>query len=240
MEIAIKFTLLIICSYLLGNIHFAKIISKNKDKDITKQGSGNPGTMNMLRTFGFLPGLLTLILDTLKGVIPALTGYLLFGGASGGAMAYIGLYAGGLAVVLGHNFPVFAHFKGGKGVACLLGIFLVARPIETLIAIVVVFVYLCIFDYAAVGSFILITAITLCEAYRIDVAGYDSTLSLVLKLFLFVLFFLTWFMHRQNIFRMLIGKENKINLIGAMKKLGKKNRLAKKEVKREEKNKEIG
>ena len=175
-----------------------------------------------------------------KGVIPALTGYLLFGGASGGAMAYIGLYAGGLAVVLGHNFPVFAHFKGGKGVACLLGIFLVARPIETLIAIVVVFVYLCIFDYAAVGSFILITAITLCEAYRIDVAGYDSTLSLVLKLFLFVLFFLTWFMHRQNIFRMLIGKENKINLVGAMKKLGKKNRLAKKEVKREEKNKEIG
>ena len=240
MEIALKISLLVIFSYLLGNLNFAKIISRKKNKDITKQGSGNPGTMNMLRTFGFLPGLFTLILDALKGAVPALTGFFLFGGASGGAMAYIGLYAGGLAVVLGHNFPVFAKFKGGKGVACLLGIFLVARPIETLIAIVGVFLYLCIFDYAAVGSFILITAITLCEAYRIDTMIYEPTLSLILKLLLFVLFFLTWFMHRQNIFRMLIGKENKINLVGAMKKLGKKHRAQKRDDKKEEKQREIG
>lgn len=230
------FVLILIGSYFIGNLSFARMLSKNQKKDITKQGSGNPGTMNMLRTFGFKTGILTLILDVMKGVVPALTGFLLFGGTFGGALAYIGLYSAGLAVVLGHNFPVAYKFKGGKGVACILGVFLVVRPIETLIVVVAVFIYLCIFDYAAVGSFILITVITLVEAYRINVAGYDLTSELVLKSLLFVLFFLTWFMHRQNIFRMLLGKENKVNLLNSLKKLGKKNKTKRKE----EKNKEIG
>lgn len=230
------FVLILIGSYFIGNLSFARMLSKNQKKDITKQGSGNPGTMNMLRTFGLKTGALTLILDVMKGVVPALTGFLLFGGTSGGALAYIGLYSAGLAVILGHNFPVVYKFKGGKGVACILGVFLVVRPIETLIVVVAVFIYLCIFDYAAVGSFILITVITLVEAYRINVAGYDLTSELVLKSLLFVLFFLTWFMHRQNIFRMLLGKENKVNLLNSLKKLGKKNKTKRKE----EKNKEIG
>jgi len=230
------FVLILIGSYFIGNLSFARMLSKNQKKDITKQGSGNPGTMNMLRTFGLKTGALTLILDVMKGVVPALTGFLLFGGTSGGALAYIGLYSAGLAVILGHNFPVVYKFKGGKGVACILGVFLVVRPIETLIVVVAVFIYLCIFDYAAVGSFILITVITLVEAYRINVAGYDLTSELVLKSLLFVLFFLTWFMHRQNIFRMLLGKENKVNLLNSLKKLGKKNKAKRKE----EKNKEIG
>ncbi|MDD4815594.1 MAG: glycerol-3-phosphate acyltransferase [Clostridia bacterium] len=234
MIIALKLGLIVIFSYLIGNFSFARIISKKKNSDITKLGSGNPGTMNMLRNFGFKTGLITLILDAVKGAVPALVGYLAFGGSSGGAMAYIGLYSAGLAVVLGHNFPALYKFKGGKGVACMLGIFLVARPLETLIVIVVVFVYLCIFDYAAFGSFILITAITLFEAYRITTAGYPYELALILKFLLFVLFFLCWFMHRQNIFRMLIGKENKVNLLKSIKKLGKKARKEKKEAKQKD------
>lgn len=228
------FILILIGSYFLGNLSFARILSKKQNKDITKQGSGNPGTMNMLRTFGFKTGILTLILDVLKGVIPALSGFLLFGGTAGGALAYIGLYSAGLAVVLGHNFPVVYKFKGGKGVACILGVFLVAHPIITLIVVVGVFLYLCIFDYAAVGSFILITVITLVEAYKINGAGYDLTYELVLKSLLFVLFFLTWFMHRQNIFRMLLGKENKVNLLNSIRKLGNKNKAKRKEAKRKE------
>lgn len=227
------FILIIICSYFLGNLSFARLLSKKQDKDITKQGSGNPGTMNMLRTFGFKVGILTLFLDVIKGAIPALAGFLIFGGVNGGALAYIGLYSAGLAVVLGHNFPIIYKFKGGKGVACILGVFLIVRPLETLIVVVAVFIYLCIFDYAAVGSFILITVMTLFEAYRINGAGYDFTLEIVLKSLLFVLFFLTWFMHRQNIFRMLIGKENKVNLVNSIKKLGKKNKHKKKNDKKE-------
>lgn len=235
MEIAIKITLLVVFSYLIGNFSFARIISRKKNSDITKLGSGNPGTMNMLRNFGVGSGILTLALDAVKGVIPALAGFLLFGGTAGGGMAYIGLYAGGLAVILGHNFPVFYKFKGGKGVACMLGIFLVARPLETLIVMVGVFIYLCIFDYAAFGSFILITAITLMEAFRITYAGYPFEIALILKFLLFVMFFLCWFMHRQNIFRMLVGKENKVNLRKSLAKLGKK-----KQSRTERKNKELG
>lgn len=228
------FILIIIGSYFLGNLSFARLLSKKQKKDITKQGSGNPGTMNMLRTFGVKVGALTLLLDVVKGALPAFVGFMIFGGISGGALAYIGLYSAGLAVVLGHNFPVVYKFKGGKGVACILGVFLVVCPLETLIVVVAVFIYLCIFDYAAVGSFILITVITLFEAYRINDAGYDFTFELILKSLLFVLFFLTWFMHRQNIFRMLIGKENKVNLLKSLKKLGRKNKTKRKEEKRKE------
>ena len=235
MIIAIKLTLLAIFSYCLGSFNFARLISKKKQADITKLGSGNPGTMNMLRNFGFLTGFLTLVLDAIKGAVPALVGYFLLGGAGGEGLQYVGLYVGGLAVVLGHNFPIFYKFKGGKGVACMLGIFLVARPLETLLVCVGVFIYLCIFDYAAFGSFILITAMTMMEAFRITNADYSFEIALVIKCLLFVLFFLCWFMHRQNIFRMLVGKENKVNLRKSLAKLGKK-----KEKKSNKKEKEIG
>ena len=104
---------IIVCvfGYFLGNISNAKLISKLKKDDITKHGSGNPGTMNMLRTFGFKIGLLTLALDALKGAIPALLGFYLFGGLDAGEIAYVGLYCGGTSAVLGHCFPVFSKVR---------------------------------------------------------------------------------------------------------------------------------
>ena len=210
-----KFILLILGGYLLGAINFARIFSKNVlHSDITKAGSGNPGTMNMLRTYGFKAGIFTLILDALKGAIPALCGLFLFK-MYGGNMAYIGLYVGGLSAVVGHCFPVYYKFKGGKGVACILGVFAVAEPLVVLAFFVVAFIYLCIFDYAAIASFIFLTGLTIFEAFKFR---GDITITFLL----FVLFFLTWFMHRKNIFRMLIGKENKVHLMNAFKKLGKK------------------
>lgn len=233
----LKFVLLIIGSYMLGNFSFARILSKRQKKDITKLGSGNPGTMNMLRNFGFKSGALTLVLDALKGAIPALIGFYLFGGVEGGAMARIGLYVAGLAVIIGHNFPIVYNFQGGKGVACMLGIFLVAQPIITLCTIVIVFVYLLIFDYASFGSFILITFLTLYEAYQLTSAGYPFELTLILQILLCVMYFLCWFMHRKNIYRLLTGKENKVNLMRALKKLGKKKDKQSKKI---AKQKEIG
>ena len=230
----VKLILLAICAYFIGNFSFARILSARKKRDITKLGSGNPGTMNMLRNFGIKTGVLTLVLDALKGAVPSLIGFLIFGGIAGGGMAYVGLYVGGLGAILGHNFPVVYKFKGGKGVACMLGIFLVARPLETLIVVVAVFIYLCIFDYASFGSFLLITAMTIMEAIRINFMGYAFGVDLALKLILFVMFFLCFFMHRQNILRLLTGKENKVNLKKAMKKLGKKRSN------KEDKQKEIG
>ena len=225
----IKMVLLTLGGYLLGNFSSAKFLSRLKKDDITKHGSGNPGTMNMARTFGFGWGILTLLMDALKGAIPALVGYFLFGGADGGTNAYIGLFVGGFSAIVGHIFPIFYKFKGGKGVACIFGVFAVAEPIWTLVMFGVCFLYLLVFKYGALASFIFITILTMIEGYRFS--G-----NLIICMLLFGIFFLIWFMHRQNFFRLLIGKENKVNLFKR-----KKNKLdLNKQTKQQIKDKEIG
>lgn len=235
-----KFVIVIVVSYLIGNISFARILSKHKKKDITKQGSGNPGTMNMLRTFGFGMGILTLLLDASKGVLAALLGLLMFGGAGSpvtimglqaSPTAMMGMYIGGLSVVLGHNFPIFYGFKGGKGVACIFGVYLVASPICVAICFVFAFIYLYVFDYAAVASFIFLTVLTFLEAQKVK--G-----NLIVTLLLFCLYFMTVYAHRANFYRLLVGKENKANLRKSLKKIYTKKEIKaeKKEIKTEIKN----
>ncbi len=207
----IKHAIALIIGYFLGNISFARIISSKLKNDITKQGSGNPGSMNMLRTFGFKVGILNLLLDSLKGVVSSLIGLWIFGGNINSITGITGVYIGGLGAVLGHNFPVFYKFKGGKGVACILGIFAVANPLWSLVAFGAAFVYLYLFDYGAVASFVFITILTTFEGLK-----YKGNLEITILLF--TLFFLTWFMHRTNIQRLLWGKERKVNLAKAFKK----------------------
>lgn len=231
---ALKFVLIIIFGYMLGNFSSAKFLSKLKKDDITKHGSGNPGTMNMLRTFGIKLGLLTLVMDALKGAIPSLIGFTIFGGFSGGGdIAYIGLFVGGFSAILGHIFPVFYKFKGGKGVACVFGMFAVAEPLWAFLMFAVCVAYLLVFKYGVLASFIFITGLTIVE-------GYKFRGNIFICLLLFGVFFLTWFMHRQNFFRLLIGKENKVNLFKKKPKEQKLNRKEKKQIKVETKKKEIG
>ena len=211
---------------MIGNISFAIILSRKKNNDITKLGSGNPGSMNMLRNFGFKTGFLTLTLDCLKGATPALVGMLTLGEH--------GLYLAGLGVVLGHIYPVVRKFKGGKGVACTLGVFLVANPLWTLAFFVIAFFYLLFFDYGAIASFIVVTAMTIIEA------GAHAG-DLMVSILLFLIFFIVFFSHRKNITRLLIGKENKANLKRALSKLkSKKTHEEKKTAKKQAKQREIG
>ena len=231
-----KFVVLIIGSYLIGNIFFARIISRIKNYDINKAGSGNPGTMNMLRNLGFGIGLLTLVLDMLKGIIPALAGLYLFGGPSAGVNAYIGLFTGGLSALVGNIFPVFYKFKGGKGAAVVYGMYCVANPLLGLIIFVGGFLFLMLFDYASLVSFFMVTLFTIFEAYFLGILNGQG--NIVLSCLLFVIFCLVWFAHRQNIFRLLTGKENRINFMDKLKKIGKKKQS--KEQKEELKQKEIG
>ncbi len=211
----LKYVVLVLCGYTLGNISSAKIISRLRKDDITKHGSGNPGSMNMLRTFGFKMGILTLFFDALKGAIPSLLGFFMFGGDVNSEISYIGLYVGGMSAVIGHCFPAFYKFKGGKGVATMLGMFAVAEPYWAIIMFAVCFLYLVIFDYGAIASFLFITALTLVEGYKF----HDN---IVITVILFILYFLVWFMHRGNINRLLLGKENKVNFREKLKKIGKK------------------
>lgn len=231
-----KFLVLIVGSYLIGNIFFARIISRLKRYDISKSGSGNPGTMNMLRNLGLGIGLLTLMLDMLKGLIPALVGYHLFGGAEAGINAYIGLFTGGLSALVGNIFPVFYKFKGGKGAAVVYGMYCAAQPILGLIIFFAGIIYLLIFDYASLLSFTMITTFTIYEAYSLGLMSGNG--NIVISILLFLIIFLVFFAHRQNIFRLLIGKENGVNFKGKIKDLKKKKMP--KENKEELKQKEIG
>lgn len=227
----VKFIIIVVFGYLLGNFSSAKFLSRLVHDDITKHGSGNPGTMNMLRTFGFKLGALTLVLDVLKGALPSLLGYFIFGG-NGATMAYVGLFVGGFSAIFGHIFPVFHNFKGGKGVACIVGMFAVAEPFWALGVFAVCFIYLLLFKYGVLASFIFITALTIVE-------GYKFRTNKVICLLLFGIFCLAWFMHRQNFFRLLIGKENKVNLF-KHKKLKMANIKQKRQIAKENKIKEIG
>ena len=112
-----------IAVYLICNTNFAIIISKNiKDKDIRTVGSGNPGTTNMIRAFGFKWGALTFLLDAAKGAISVAAGLIIFNAISGNEVVvrFAGyLYA--MCAILGHVFPVCLKFKGGKGFATTIG-----------------------------------------------------------------------------------------------------------------------
>jgi len=121
--------LILVISYLLGSVDFAVIVGRMHGVDIHKVGSGNPGTSNVMRTLGRAPAVMVFVGDTLKGVIAAAIGAFL----SGQGPASPWTYAAGLAAVLGHCYPVFHRFRGGKGVATGGGVVLFAEPVGGLV-----------------------------------------------------------------------------------------------------------
>ena len=203
--------LVVIISYFCGNISFARIISMSKKDDITKMGSGNPGSTNILRNYGLKYGVLNLVLDMLKALIPCLVTYYVFG------RDYVMLYIAGLSSMLGHIYPVVYGFKGGKGIATMMGMFLAANPIATLIVLVIGFVVWAIFEYGSVVSFLCITSLTVIEGIRARM-NLDLTDRKIVCLILFAIFLFTWYAHRKNIERLLLGKESKASLIKKTKK----------------------
>lgn len=207
--------LVVLVSYFCGNISFARTISNSQHEDITKFGSGNPGSTNTLRRYGFKFGLLNLILDMLKSYVPAMISYYLFG------KSLPMLYISGLACVIGHNYPIVWKFKGGKGVASIMGIFLAANPLATLIVLVIGFIVWALFEYGSIVSLLCVTALTVIEGLHIKEI-LNVTDMHVVSLILFALFLLMWYAHRKNIERLLLGKESKASLIKKSKKTIKK------------------
>ena len=206
--------LVILVSYFCGNISFARIISRKLDSDITKLGSGNPGTTNMLRNFGFKIGLINFILDISKGFLPVLATELIFDNA-------ILTYIAGVSVIVGHIYPVIYKFKGGKGIATMLGVFFATNWLATTIVVVIAGIAWLLFKYGSMASFICVTVLTVVEGLRAK-ATLPKNESIVVCLLLFSIFLLTWFAHRKNIERLLVGKEGKVDLIKSVKKKYKK------------------
>ena len=203
--------LVVIISYLCGNVSFARMISKSKKDDITKLGSGNPGTTNILRNYGLKFGVLNLALDMFKGFVPAIASFYIFG------QSYLMLYITGISSMLGHIYPVMFKFKGGKGIATMLGMFLASNPIVTLICVGGGAVIWAIFEYGSVVSFLCITTLTVVEGVRARM-NLPMDERKAVCLILFAIFMFTWYAHRKNIERLLLGKESKASLIKKAKK----------------------
>ena len=214
--------ILVIASYFMGNISFGRIISATRNVDITKQGSGNPGMTNVMRTHGAKLGVTVLLLDALKGAIPALAGVLLFGGyvdsthwlyVTGTAESYTALFACGLASMVGHIFPIIYKFKGGKGVATFVGVFFVAQPVWSVIIFILAFLSVLAFKLMSVTSIGIIVLQT-----TIQYIYMPSGNNLPIYIMVGVMAFLVIFAHRSNIVRLIKGTENTISIQDAIKK----------------------
>ena len=189
-----------VIGYLFGNISSGILIAKLYGVgDIRKQGSGNAGTTNVLRTLGWVPSVLTLVGDCLKGLIPALIGKWIAGD--------IGLLVGGTFAILGHDFPALFGFKGGKGIATSLGLILAINPWIAVILFVLVVAIVAVTGYMSVGSLCAALAYPLLTA--ILQRGCDHYAAYVW----FAIFasLLTIFCHRANIARLFRGEENRLD-----------------------------
>ena len=203
----LKYLGLIIGSYLMGSIMFAKILTKTQKKDITSAGSGNPGSMNMLRNHGFFFGILNLTLDALKGAIPAICGFFLFGGFDGGVGARSAIYIAGISAVVGHCFPVWYKFKGGKGVATTMGFCMVAHPY---IALAIFGVYIILFAITRIGSLCSLICAIICLI--VDTVMLCLEHNYVGLVIIYLVMFLIVWAHRSNIKRLLEKRENVIDI----------------------------
>lgn len=225
MSISLLLVIFAVCSYLIGNINWALLISKLKKSDIRKLGSGNPGTLNMSRNFGLKTGLLTFFLDISKGAVCSLVAFFVFRNrvfeGSNFIVSDFAIYLCGLCAVLGHIFPVFLKFKGGKGIASTIGVFLVCESVHgwewavvSIMAIVAALVFIYITEFGAMGSFIAITPPAISGSIRLFMAYAETRLSLTLTMYIvtnmliLLICFFTWFAHRSNIDRMLKGEEH--------------------------------
>ena len=200
-----------IIAYLIGSINFSIIISKKlAGFDVREKGSGNAGTTNVLRSVGKKAALITLICDILKGVV-AIGIALLVGNIVQNVDKALLVQLAGIFVVVGHTFPIFFGFKGGKGIATSLGILLMTNWQIGLICLVFALVLMAITRMVSVGSIAAailfpVLVIFIDQNYIVPDANNWKYLIFSIVLCLIVLF-----NHRENIKRILNGTENKIS-----------------------------
>jgi glycerol-3-phosphate acyltransferase PlsY len=188
----------ILIAYLLGSIPFGYLIVRaTQDADIRETGSGGTGATNVSRRAGKFAGIATLLLDLLKGAAAVLIASWIM---KSGYVSWW-LTAAGVAVVLGHMFPVWLSFRGGKGVATGVGVFAVLAPIALVPAAVILVAIVWLTRYVSLGSML--------GAVTIPIVLWLRNAPLPILTASSVIAILIVFAHRQNIARLISGTENK-------------------------------
>ena len=192
----------IIIGYVFGLFQTAFIYGKMHGIDIREHGSGNAGSTNMLRTYGLKSGLLTFAGDFMKSIIATTMGLLIMPWYTGFA------FISGLACLLGHAFPVFFGFRGGKCVASLAGVVLVINPPAWIFLLIVFVSMVALSGYVSLGSIIGSLLIPVCNSLMPFWFAPTPPTGIICTILMAVL---VVFLHRKNIGRLMEGKESKFS-----------------------------
>ena len=187
----------VVAAYLIGNFNFAYILVKFlKNEDVRDYGSGNAGTTNVLRVMGKNVAIPVFLLDALKGCLVIVVGRYLLN------LDEVFLVCGGIAVVAGHNWPAFLQFRGGKGTATSIGVFLVYDWEVAIIAIMIGLIVLAIWKMVPLTSMV---GMTMLPVFTLLLGRTITEVVFAVVLCLFSLF-----QHRKNIGRIIQGRESKL------------------------------
>ena len=189
----------VLAAYLMGSIPFAQLLSKRRGIDLRRVGSGNVGATNVLRTLGVRPAVLAMMLDAVKGTLAVLVAQRLTNGVAAPVIA-------GLASMIGHVYPVWLRFRGGKGVATAAGAFAVLAPVAAAVAAAAFLLTVALTRFISVGS--MVAALTL-AAWAIasdapTIVGIGAAIGAVLVLI----------GHRANVVRLVAGTERRVGQRG--------------------------
>ncbi len=199
-----RIILCLICGYGFGCISTGYIVGKINHVDIRNYGSGNIGTTNTMRTLGKKAGAITYVGDVAKAMIPMLVARLvIFRDVPYAEL--LGLYVG-LGVAVGHNFPFWLHFKGGKGIAVTSGVMAAHDPLAIPLYLISFIISVAVTKYVSVGSLVIVTI------FPIWIGIMDHNKDYFVHTLIVSLVFtgLAYFRHKQNIIRIINGNENKI------------------------------
>ena len=202
--------LLLIIGYFIGNIETGYIFGKLNKMDIRNYGSGNAGATNTLRVLGPKAGLIVFFGDFCKSLIPCLVVRYIF--RDNVSLSYVYMLYIGLGVVLGHNFPFYLGFKGGKGVASTAGIIMALDYRIAFVCLAIFMLIVAITRYVSLAS-IVVMIIFIGMSHMLVKTNYgftDGSSPMEFRLLIVIIGFLSIFMHRANIKRLLNGTENKI------------------------------
>ena len=201
-----RFLLILAIAYLIGSIPSGYLIVRAKEGgDVRETGSGGTGATNVSRRAGKGAGIFTLIMDVIKGVLAVFLARFLSDGLFPSADWTIAV--AGVVAVLGHIFPVWLRFRGGKGVATALGVFLVLSPAVVLIGLIVFAITLALTRYVSLASLVMLCSIAIASLFLmvLDPLELPDAVAAILIAGLVV------FAHRANIQRLMAGTESKFD-----------------------------
>ena len=202
------YVIIAILAYLLGSVNFSIIISKKMAGfDVRKKGSGNAGTTNVLRSVGKKAAILTLICDILKGVVAILIAFIV-GRIFTALDSSLLVQVAAVFVIIGHTFPVFFGFKGGKGIATSLGVIMIFNWNIGLICLIFALILMAATRMVSVGS---LAAAVLFPVLVILMPKVNYLVEGDHIVFAIILALIVIFNHRSNIKRLIAGNENKIS-----------------------------